>query len=126
MPASKKNFTSGKGCFLTVILLVTIVFYASMQSIKPINFDETDIMVSSREAYFDSDYVYSEGLTFSFALTAYDGNDEPIEDPSIGVLRPYYRTWGLKEDIVGTSFEPLNERACNKAELHIDDTVTAN
>ena len=114
------------GCFLTVILLVTIVFYASMQSIKLINFDETDIMVSSREAYFDSDYVYSEGLTFAFALTAYDGNDEPIEDPSIGVLRPYYRTWGLKDDIVGTSFESLSERACNKAELHIDDTVTAN
>ena len=83
-------------------------------------------MVSSRSAFFDSDYVYSEGLTFAFALTAYDGDKEPIEDPSIGVLKPYYRTWGLKGDTVGTSFDPLPERACNEAELHIDDTVTAN
>ena len=126
MPANRKNFTSGKGCFLTVLLMITIIFYATLQSIKLLTFDETDIMVSSRDAYFDSDYLYSEGLNFAFGLTAYDGDSEPIEDPSIGVLRPYYKTWGLKEDEVGVDFELLSERACNKAELHIDDGVTAN
>ena len=78
-----------------------------MQSIKLFTFDETSIMVSKREAYFDSDYVYSDGLAFAFAITAYDGNPEPIEDPTIGVLRPYYRSWGIKEEIQTVDFEQI-------------------
>jgi hypothetical protein len=33
-----------------------------MQSIKLLTFDDTDVMVSSRDAYFTSDEEYSENL----------------------------------------------------------------
>ena len=52
-------------------------------------------MVSQRDAYFDDNYVYSKDLMYAFGITAYDGNSEPIEDPSYGVLKPYYKSWGL-------------------------------
>ena len=30
----------------------------------------------------------------AFALTAYDDETESIEDPDIGELKAYYKTWG--------------------------------
>ena len=67
-------------------------------------------MVSSRMAYFDTDFVFSEGLRFAYGISAYDSNPDPIEDPSIGVLRPYYKSWGLKPGIRGVDFEPVPTR----------------
>ena len=58
--------------------------YGFMQSIKLVTFDDTDVMLSSRTAYFDGTYIFTENLMFSFAITAYDSNPEPIEDASIG------------------------------------------
>ena len=52
-----------------------------MQSIKLLTFDETDVMVSSRDSFFGPDHIYSEDLYYAFGLTAYDSNPEPIEDP---------------------------------------------
>ena len=37
----------------------------------------------------------------AFALTYYDDNQEPIEDPTYGLLKAYYKTWGLDEDDYG-------------------------
>ena len=59
---------------MTFVLVLVLFFYATMQCIKLFTFDETDIMVSNRDAFFDSDYVYSDGLAFAFAITAYDGD----------------------------------------------------
>lgn len=80
---------------MTVLVITTAFFYGSMQSIKLITFDDTDVMLSARDAYFDDTHIYSGNLMLAFAVTAYDSNPDPIEDPSIGILRPYYKTWGL-------------------------------
>ena len=37
------------------------------------------------------------------------------------MLKPYYKSWGIKEDVKGVDFEPLPMRECTKAELNIDD-----
>lgn len=103
------------------MLVLFCIFYGSMQSIKLLTFDETDVMVSQRDAYFDSDNVHTRNLMFAFGITAYDSNPEPIEDPSIGVLKPYYKSWGLKSGIGGVDFEPLPTRECTMAELHVNN-----
>ena len=76
-------------------------------------------MVSQRDAYFDKDYVYSKDLAYSFGIAAYDGNPEPIEDPSYGVIKPYYKIWGLK-DKIETDFEELPTRECSESEFHVN------
>ena len=83
---------------MTLILLFVLLFYGGMKSIELATYDETDIMVSQREAFFDSDYEFSENLWYAFGVSAYDSDREPIEDPSYGVLKPAYKTWGLGYD----------------------------
>ena len=64
-------------------------------------------MVSSVDAFFDSDYVYSGQLGFAYGLTAYDSNPEPIDDPSYGVLKAYYKSWGIHGTFTGVHLEEL-------------------
>ena len=42
--------------------------------IKLATYDETDVMISQRDAHFDSDKVFSENLMYAFGVTAYDDN----------------------------------------------------
>ena len=120
LPNGEKEYRSWKGVCLTVILATALSFYGVMQWIKLQLYDETDIMVSSRDAYFESDFVFSNGLQYAFGITAYDSNPDSIEDPSIGVLKAYYKTWGLTEDDDSVLFEELPTRNCTEAEFHIN------
>ena len=56
-----------------------------------------------------------DGIMFAFGITAYDSNQEIIEDPTYGTLKAYYKTWGLGES--GTNFEPLATSQCTRAQL---------
>ncbi len=80
-----------------------------MQSVKLLTFDETDVMISAMDSFFDADYVYSRNLFYAFGITAYDSNPESIDDPSYGELKPYYKSWGLVGG-GGVDFEPLPTR----------------
>ena len=95
LPGGKDAHASCYGCLLTIFLVFFCLSYAAMQSIKLLTFDETDVMLSSRDSYFDTTYEYSEGLAVAFGITKYDNITESIEDPSYGVLNPYYKTWGF-------------------------------
>ena len=104
---------------MTVLVITTAIFYGSMQSIKLITFDDTDVMLSARDAFFDDTFIYSGNLMLAFAVSAYDSNPDPIEDPSIGQLKPYYKTWGLDDSNGGVQWEQLPTRNCTLAELHL-------
>lgn len=79
-------------------------------------------MVSSRDAFFDTDFVYSENLWYAFGITAYDSNRESIEDPSIGVIKAVSKTWGGLDghDEQSVHFEEIPVRDCTEGELHIN------
>ena len=91
-----------------------------MQTIKLFAFDETDIMVSTVDSFFDTDYVFNNGLMFAFAITIYDNNPYPIEDPTYGVVTPFYKTWGIDKDNSGVKFERVPTRNCTEAEVHVN------
>ena len=104
---------------MTFVMVLGLIFFGTLQCIKLVLFDETDIMVSQRDAHFGYDYSFSDGLAFAFAVTAYDDELESIEDPSIGTIRPFYKSWGLKGS-GEVDFEPIPTRPCTPAELHIN------
>ena len=89
-----------------------------MQSVKLLTFDETDVMLSSIDSHYDANFEYSENLNYAFGVTAYDSNPESIDDPTIGLIKPYYKSWGIIPG-GGVHFEPLPTRPCTNAELHI-------
>ena len=70
-------------------------------------------MVSTRDAYFSSDYEFNtqHGFQVAFALTNYDDNQNPIDDKTYGQVKAYYKTWGLT-DVKGVSFEEINNDYC--------------
>ena len=106
---------------MTLLLMITLCFYGFMQSVKLIEYDETDVMLSHRDAYFSSDFVWSKDLMYAFGISAYDNDPEPIEDPSYGVVKPYYKSWGLIKDVRGVHWQEIPTRACSKAELNVGE-----
>ena len=126
LPKGKDEQTTGLGCVLTVLVIFSSMFYGSMQSIKLFTFDETDVMISSRATYFDDTFVFENNLMFSFGLTAYDSNPDIIEDPSIGVVKPYYKSWGLDNTVSGVKWEELPLRKCTLAEFHLRNETDPN
>lgn len=75
-----------------------------MKCLDLIKFEETEVMVSQRDAFFDSDYIVRQNLQYAFGITSYDSNPEPIEDPSYGILKAYYKSWGIKKGVQGVDF----------------------
>ena len=109
---------------MTLILLFIIGSYGAMKSIELITYDETDIMVSQRDAYFNSSYVLdNDKMWYAFGLSAYDSDPESIEDESYGMLKPSYESWGLDNE---EFFQPIPTRPCTKAELHVGNETDPN
>ena len=52
----------------------------------------------------------------AFGITAFDDNQESIEDPTYGHIKAYYKTWGLGET-QSEGFEELPSKMCSRAEL---------
>ena len=49
--------------------------------------------MAEHEYFYESDYKFSQndGFNVAAAVTSYDGNPYPIEDPSIGVVKFYLK-----------------------------------
>ena len=99
---------------------MALSFYATVQYGKMLEVDDTDVMVSSRDSFYDASYVKDDNIMFAFGITKYDSNPYPIEDPTIGVLKPYYKSWGIMKDAKGVHWQELPTRECTEADLHIN------
>ena len=118
LPQGKDQFTTGLGLGFTTFIALAVAFYMAIQLIKMTTFEDTDVMLSARDSFYTYEHVQSEGLQIAFGITAYDSNAESIDDPSMGLLKPYYKTWGLHEG-GGVFFETLKYRNCTEGELHV-------
>lgn len=58
------------------------------------------ILQTEQLGALDVDWVLNETSSFriAFALTAYDGSTEIIEDPKKAVVNAYLRSWGIPEN----------------------------
>ena len=70
-------------------------------------------MISTRDSFFttDEEFTTDSGLMIGFAITAYDDEQEMIEDEAYGTLKAYYKTWGIGED-GGINFEEIPTSPC--------------
>ena len=55
------------------------------------------------------------GFAIAAAITSYDSNPEPIEDPEYGELKIFQKAWGHPELGAGFDFHPLETELCNPA-----------
>lgn len=52
-------------------------------------------------------------------MTAYDDETEPIDDPTYGVLKAYYKSWGIHSD-VGIDWEELPSDYCTEDQFGLN------
>ena len=58
------------------------------------------------------------GFSLAFAISAYDSEPNPIEDPRYGYVNAQYVTWGLNKDSQGgVDPDKLTHHLCSKEEL---------
>ena len=53
-------------------------------------------------------------------MSAYDDETEPIDDPSYGELKAYYKSWGI-HSAVGIDWEELPSEYCTKAQIGLNE-----
>ena len=77
-------------------------------------------MTSVENNYFSYDYTFSSenGMQFAFGISAYDGDPEPIDDPSYGRLTAGYVVWKDGKYLPSVSV-PI--RNCTEEDLDIVD-----
>ena len=94
---------------------------------KVIKYGDSDVNESRVDAYFNSSFVWSseDGMQFAYGITAYDAEQEPIDDPDYGSLVATYLTWGL-DDVRGSQSTTIPTRYCTDEDLGFlsDDSLS--
>ena len=71
---------------------------------------------------YDDQYRGEDGFFVAAALTAYDSETEPIDDPRYGDLTMEYYGWGYEGEL-GSKFTPLGTHRCSDEELGLSNDV---
>ena len=102
MKLDKENETlqTSIGSILTLIIYLIVSAYAYVKIEVWITKNDNDIMQSTQDGFFDTDYVFDfeQGLNVAIAFTDYSNDMEPILKESFGriVFRAY--EWGIDEN----------------------------
>ena len=79
-----------------------LIFYGAMQMHRLIKFGETIVTTSVKDSHYDMEEVFpddivdlvSDKFQIAFALSAFDSNPDPIDDPKFGQIYARYDSWG--------------------------------
>ena len=127
LPNGKEKYTTWCGLIFTATIYIVLIVYGQMKLGKVVGWGDSAVVESREDSYFNSSFVWSsdEGMQFAFGITAYDGNQEPIDDPDYGSVVARYVTWGLDDDVPGTQSTPIPTRYCTDEDLGLlsDDSI---
>ena len=106
LPGKRETLGTPFGASITISMFCVLVFYGIMQMHRLIQFGETIVMSSVKDSYYTMHQAFPEDIEelqynkfqIAFALTAYDGNPDPIDDPQYGRLYARYVQWGFEEE----------------------------
>ena len=90
---------------MTVFLAILCVLYAHSRWMQLKKYEDSFIAISTNERGKTELEIMSSSMGFNtaFAITAYDDSPDAIEDEDIGILKPYYVTWGENNTMNGES-----------------------
>ena len=79
------------GSVLSLVTIVVLVGYASYKMLRLSSMRDYQISLVTNEYFYDSSFTFRQidGFAVAAAVTSYDGNGDPIEDPSIGTVKFY-------------------------------------
>ena len=68
----------------------------------------------------DIDDRLFDNFNITFGLTAFDGDEEPIDDPKYGRIFARYQYWGFEGFENGVKFQEIETHRCTEEELGVD------
>ena len=98
LPGKKETLGTPFGATISILMSCILIFYGILQMHRLIKFGETIVMTSVKDSYYtfndefpnDIEELQYRKFQIAFALTAYDGNPDPIDDPKYGRLYARY------------------------------------
>ena len=103
----KRVFGTLIGSVMTLAMGMILIFYGGIQFHRLIHYRDPDVMTSSRDSYFDMDFVFPNNLTskkysnfdLAFSLTGPDGTKLTDNDPRYGGIKARYASWDLGTNV---------------------------
>ena len=86
-----------------------MIFYGAIKITRLVSFGESDVMESTRDSYYDMNFVFPDNLSentdgeqipkfdLAFGLTGVDGAYLNFTDPRYGMLKARYVQWGFED-----------------------------
>ena len=111
------------GSFLSIVSISFLLYYSLLKWEIMKEYDDTIIMSSPVEYYFNDTSILSDRLGFNvaFGLSKFDGKPDFIEDPDYGTMRALYREWGMPDAEYGPQVNALKTRRCTAEDFHLTD-----
>ena len=91
MPDHRDRYRTILGAMLTIITFTLILGYGSYKVTDLIEYNDFKLLKFEKENFYDmrEPFTSNEGLMVAAAITGYDSNKIPIEDPEVGTIKFY-------------------------------------
>ena len=110
---------------MSTMTIIMLLIYGGYKMVQLTTFDDYKTQIRVEEHYFNPDHKFSmsdQQFQVAAAITAYDGDPEPIEDPSYGTLVFKKKQWNYQDEpFVEFGFADLKSRPCTESDFNWGD-----
>ena len=125
LPNGKETHRTWLGFVVSFFIFGVLAVYSSMKGAKVTGYGDSQIIQSVKDSFFDAEFKWTSddehGMQFAFGITAYDSNQEPINDPRYGKVVAKFLEWGLGGEQGSSLGEDIPLKPCTKADLGLDE-----
>ena len=95
LPDEQGLYRTQLGAMLSILTLLLVIIYGSFKMSTLVNMYDYSVQVRSVGGYFEETQKFHarNGLMFAAGLSTFSDQTEVEEDPSIGVIRFYWKRW---------------------------------
>ena len=118
MPDHRENYRSVLGSFLSILTFTLVLGYAGYKFIDLIEYNDYKLMQVVQENAYNmrEPFGSKDGFQVAAAITSYDSNRIPEEDPEIGEIKLIRKTWDVEDIDSGGAliFNEIPTRPCTE------------
>ena len=97
MPDHRDRYRTILGAFLSVITFTLILGYGMYKITDLIDYKDFKLLKFEKENFYDmrEPFTNKDGLMIAAAITGYNSNTVPVEDPEVGEIKFYQKLWDV-------------------------------
>ena len=97
MPDHRDRYRTILGAVLTIITFILILGYGLFKITDLLEYKDFKLLKFEKENFYDmrEPFTNKDGLMVAAAITGYNSNTEPVEDPEVGEIKFYQKLWDV-------------------------------